>query len=98
LSLFAWNQGGIVFDPFCGTGTTALAACKLDRNYVVVDLDSNYVRTASEKLTAMKQTVDLCGTFSFPRQTVKRTKVVISKKEIEVYCTAELFQDHSHYF
>jgi DNA modification methylase len=83
--LLTTRRGGIVFDPFCGTGTTALAACKLGRNFVTVDIDPKYVSIASQKLEAMRQNANLFGLFTFPRQTVKKTKTGTSKKEIELY-------------
>ena len=48
------NRGGLVFDPFCGAGTTAIAARKLGRHFVVVDSDPKYVRITNEKLAAME--------------------------------------------
>ena len=41
---------GVVLDPFMGTGTTALIAKELDRNYVGIELNSDYVRLAEERL------------------------------------------------
>src|SRR6185295_17223940 len=35
----ATNPGDLVFDPFCGAGTTALVAKKLGRQFVVTDVD-----------------------------------------------------------
>jgi hypothetical protein len=74
-----------VFDPFCGAGTTAIAASKLERDFVVVDIDANYVRIAREKLAAMRQHADLFGVLAVPRRAVKKIKVAASKKEIETY-------------
>jgi site-specific DNA-methyltransferase (adenine-specific) len=85
LVLLTTNRGGLVFDPFCGAGTTAIAASKLGRDFVVVDIDHNYVRIAQEKLIAMKRHADMFGVFTVPRQAVKKTKVAASKKEIETY-------------
>ena len=42
--------GGVVLDPFMGAGTTALIAKELGRNYVGIDLNSDYVRLAEERL------------------------------------------------
>lgn len=33
------NKGDLVFDPFCGSGTTAIAAKELGRRFLVVDSD-----------------------------------------------------------
>ncbi len=39
-------SGGIVLDPFCGTGTTMLVALKLSRRSIGVDLSSEYLDIA----------------------------------------------------
>jgi len=44
--------GDAVLDPFCGTGTTMVAALKYDRNSIGVEIDSEYCRTAVSYLKA----------------------------------------------
>lgn len=39
LLLMSTDEGDIVFDPFIGTGTTAIAAKKLGCRYIGIDLD-----------------------------------------------------------
>jgi site-specific DNA-methyltransferase (adenine-specific) len=43
-------EGGVVLDPFMGSGTTALVARRLGRNYVGVELNPGYVRLARKRL------------------------------------------------
>ena len=43
-------ENGIVLDPFMGSGTTAVVARKLNRNYVGFELNPEYVEIASSKL------------------------------------------------
>jgi DNA modification methylase len=43
-------EGGIVLDPFMGSGTTAVVARKLNRNYVGFELNPDYVKIAETKL------------------------------------------------
>jgi DNA modification methylase len=43
-------KGGVVLDPFMGSGTTALVARKLGRNFVGIELNRNYVRLARRRL------------------------------------------------
>ncbi|HMF57308.1 MAG TPA: site-specific DNA-methyltransferase [Pyrinomonadaceae bacterium] len=83
--LLTTNRGELVFDPFCGAGTTALAARKLDRNFITIDLDPNYVRITQEKLVAMEQFTDMFGIPKIPRRSIKKNKAAASKKEIETY-------------
>jgi DNA modification methylase len=42
----------IVLDPFMGSGTTAVACRQLDRKYVGVEMDSDYIRVAEQRLNA----------------------------------------------
>jgi modification methylase len=44
--------GDTVLDPFCGTGTTMIAALKTDRNSVGVEIDKEYCRSAARHLKA----------------------------------------------
>ena len=44
------NPGEIVLDPFVGSGTTAVAAKRLGRAYVGVDLSSTYVEHTKKRL------------------------------------------------
>lgn len=50
LLLMTTDEGDIVLDPFIGTGTTALAAKKLGRTYIGIDIDQNYVEITKDKL------------------------------------------------
>lgn len=42
--------GGIILDPFMGSGTTALVAKKLGRHYLGIELNQDYVKMANERL------------------------------------------------
>ncbi len=42
-------EGGVVLDPFCGTGTTNLVALQLGRKSVGIDVSSEYLRHAKER-------------------------------------------------
>lgn len=42
-----------VLDPFVGSGTTAVAAYKLGRNFIGIDTEMEYIRTARRRLQAM---------------------------------------------
>jgi adenine-specific DNA-methyltransferase len=45
--------GGIVLDPFAGSGSTLLAARMLGRNYLGIELDANYHAIAQRRLGAI---------------------------------------------
>ena len=40
------NEGDLVIDPFMGSGTSAVAAKELNRNFIGVELDENYYKIA----------------------------------------------------
>ena len=44
------NKGDIVLDPFLGSGTTALAAKFLGRNYIGIEKNPEYVKIAEDRL------------------------------------------------
>jgi site-specific DNA-methyltransferase (adenine-specific) len=41
---------GVVLDVFCGTGTTLVAAKRLDRHWIGCDISRNYCRLAKLRL------------------------------------------------
>ena len=43
-------EGGIVFDPFAGSGTTVAVANRLGRRGIGVDLSYNYLQLAQERV------------------------------------------------
>lgn len=48
--LMSTDEGDIVLDPFIGTGTTAVAAKRLGRNFIGIEIDENYVQVANRHL------------------------------------------------
>ena len=50
LMLHSSAPGGVVLDPFLGTGTTAVAAMELGRHFIGVEVDPAYCRLARERL------------------------------------------------
>jgi len=47
-------RGGVVLDPFFGSGTTGLAAVKNDRRYIGIELNAEYCELAKERIGGMK--------------------------------------------
>ena len=44
------KEGDIVYDPFMGSGTTALASVKLGRHYIGSEISEKYISMANEKI------------------------------------------------
>ena len=53
--LMSTDENDIVLDPFCGTGTTAIAAKRVGRKYIGFELDEHYVKITEQKLEREKQ-------------------------------------------
>jgi len=47
-------EGDVVLDPFCGVGTTAVAAIKTGRHYICLDNNSEYVEKARSRIEKFK--------------------------------------------
>lgn len=50
-------EGGIILDPFGGSGTTAVAAKKLNRNFILIELNKNYCEIAEKRIAVIPQTL-----------------------------------------
>ncbi len=50
-------KGGIVLDPFFGSGTTGAVAIKNGREYVGIELNPDYIRLAEERLSRVPSTL-----------------------------------------
>ena len=48
------NKGDAIFDPFLGTGTTAVVAKKLGRKYFGIEKDKKYFKAAVDRLNKTK--------------------------------------------
>lgn len=55
VALFVWcllnysKPGDLVIDPFCGSGTTALACHKTGRKFLCIDKDEEYIKIAQQR-------------------------------------------------
>ena len=55
----ACPEAGVVYDPFMGSGTTALASIKLGRHYIGSEISEKYVSMANEKIRIEKSQLTL---------------------------------------
>lgn len=51
IKLSAFSKDAVILDPFVGSGTTAVAAKKLSRNYIGIDANEKYVKIAEKRLS-----------------------------------------------
>ncbi|MGI9347608.1 MAG: DNA-methyltransferase [Gammaproteobacteria bacterium] len=55
LILLSTDAGDVVLDPFLGAGTTAMAAKKLGRHYIGIDIDEQYAQIARDNIAQAKE-------------------------------------------
>jgi len=55
LVLVSSNPGGLVLDPFMGSGTTAVAAQETGRRFIGFDTSAEYIRMAAQRLAAARK-------------------------------------------
>ena len=49
------RQGGVVLDPFCGSGTTGVVALRHGRQYLGIDLNPEYTEMAKNRIDTRKK-------------------------------------------
>lgn len=53
------REGGLIYDPFMGTGTTAYVALSAGRNYVGSELNPDYIKIAERRLQPLKAQLNM---------------------------------------
>ncbi len=76
-------SGDTIIDPFCGTGTTMVAAMKAGRNSIGIEIDPEYCKMAEERLR--KENSDMFSAttleFVYPAQEPQLKLAVGDKRE-----------------
>ena len=53
------NEGDIVLDPFCGSGTTLVAAKLLNRKFVGIDISDDAIQLTQERLKTRYEQIQI---------------------------------------
>lgn len=54
--IISWsNEGDLILDPFLGSGTTGVAAKKLNRHFIGIELNPNYVEMATRRINSISK-------------------------------------------
>lgn len=87
------DEGDLIFDPFGGSGTTAIGAKLLNRNYIITELDEKYVAIAEKNLAAIQ--TDSTGSLYYERESVAQKKSNgTPRKQIEKEYMTLCFDNH----
>lgn len=54
--IISWtNEGDIVLDPMCGSGTTCVAAYELNRNFIGIDISEEYCELSRKRIESHRE-------------------------------------------
>jgi len=59
IKLSAFADDAVILDPFVGSGTTAVAAKKIGKNYIGIDINEKYVKITERRLKELDEKPDL---------------------------------------
>ena len=77
--------GDTVLDPFCGTGTTMIAAMKAGRNSIGIEIERDYCRMAARRLKDEQADLFRSAEVEFRRQIRCRSRAVVLREERAEY-------------
>jgi modification methylase len=70
--LSSTRSGGVILDPFFGTGTTGAVAKKLGRHFIGIEREQSYAAAASQRIAAIDRPEDLSLVDSDSKRTAPR--------------------------
>lgn len=69
--ILSWtNKGDLVLDPMCGSGTTCIAAKKLGRNYIGIDISKEYCDLAEKRISEIPADLFSTSEYDFSKDRV----------------------------
>jgi site-specific DNA-methyltransferase (adenine-specific) len=81
VQMFSFS-GDTVLDPFCGSGTTMVAALRSGRNSIGVDIDSEYCRMAASYLKAETHNLFNAAKLQFERAEFSDLQYIIHEDKV----------------
>jgi site-specific DNA-methyltransferase (adenine-specific) len=79
--IMSWSEiGDIVLDPFSGSGTTCIQAKKYGRNYIGIEIDSEYVKLSKKRLEDIIKLNDV--SFETYQEKLRQRKFDESSREL----------------
>ena len=56
---FMSDRKGLIIDPYMGSGTTGIACRLLGHDYMGIDISSNYIKSATDRISNFKDHIDV---------------------------------------
>jgi site-specific DNA-methyltransferase (adenine-specific) len=53
--LASTEEGQVILDPFCGSGTTGVEAVRLGRQFIGIDVSEEYLQISKKRLEKVKK-------------------------------------------
>ena len=75
----------VVLDPFCGTGTTMMAAMQCGRNSIGVEIDADYCRMAARRLLKEGHSLFASSQLLFEKQVKSHSAELMIREDETVY-------------
>ncbi len=77
--------GDTVLDPFCGMGTTMLAAMKCGRNSIGIEIDSEYCQMTAKRLVDENQNLFSSSSFEFIGASIETENNLVLREKPVAY-------------
>ena len=68
------KEGAVVLDPFLGSGTTAIACVKLNRKFIGIEKEEEYVKIAQKRIMFWEKSIEK------REHEIERQKIIAEEK------------------